>query len=568
MNNYFGIDIEKQRAALLKSEVAKPLIDNIIKKADNAQNKEYPVIKMSEYMLFYETGNRTDFENKYYERRDDLASLSAALWLTNDKKYVKPLVDAIFTICDEYTWCLPAHAGMEKNPAPTEIVSRIDLANGETAKILTEIAVLNGDILPKYVNERIEYELRKRIIEGLKKECGWERSTSNWASVCSSCSASVLLHFGTEEEIKEFMPRLYKAIDNFLKGYEDDGCCKEGIIYWSYGFGHFLYFAQLVHTFTDGKKNYFDNPKIKNIAMFPQKVRMGQTKVYSVSDSSLNYYTDTKNLSFLRKIYGKDILYPEIALGTHQDNIFSVTGLLWFDTDYKADEWPFDTTYFENSQIFVKRSKKYSFAAKGGTNSEPHNHNDIGSFMIVDKNDNVPIADVGRGEYTKDTFNPDTRYTIFMNGSQGHSVPVINAKYQMAGTEYRAKNVKAEQSRFSLDIEGAYEDGIIERIDRTFEFTEDSVILNDEFDYSENTESICERLVSFVKPQICDGFVTLGSTKILFEKGNFEVCIGSESYDTGRQGDGKKTAYYIDFKPYKKLINKFRIEIKIGENSK
>ena len=568
MNNYFGIDFEKQRTALLMSEAARPMIDGIIKKADDALKKTYQVLKMSEYMLFYETGDRGVFETKYYERRNDCSSLSAALWLTEDEKYLKALVDAIFAICDEYTWCLPAHLGMEKNPTPAEIVSCIDLANGETAKILTEIAVLNGDMLPEYVSERIEYELRRRIIAGLKKECGWERSTSNWASVCACCSASVLLHFGTKDEITEFMPRLYKAIDNFLKGYEEDGCCKEGIIYWSYGFGHFLYVAQLIQNFTDGRKKYFDDLKVKNIATFPQKVRMGKTKVYSVSDSITNYYADTKNLSFLRKIYGKNILYPELCLGEHQDNIFSLTGLLWFDTDYKADKWPFDVEYFENSEIYIRRNEKYSFAAKGGTNGEPHNHNDVGSFMIVDQNDNVPIADLGRGEYTKDTFNPDTRYTMFVNGSQGHSVPIINGKHQVAGTGYKAKNVEVEKNRFSIDIEGAYEKGIVNRIHRAFEFEEDTIILDDEFEYSENTESVCERFISFIKPQIYDGFLMLENTKILFENQDFEVGIGTESYDTGRQGDGKKTAYYIDFKPYKKLINKFRIEIKIGENSK
>ena len=149
------------------------------------------------------------------------------------------------------------------------------------------------------------------------------------------------------------MPKLYKAIDNFLIGYDDDGCCKEGFGYWSYGFGHFLYFAQLAYTFSGGKKNYFENEKIKKIAMFPQKMRMGKSNIYCMADSRQGFFADIKNLSLLRRIYGKEILYPELSLASQKDRVYSVMGLLWFDTDYKADKWPFGTEYFEKSQIYI-----------------------------------------------------------------------------------------------------------------------------------------------------------------------------------------------------------------------
>ena len=563
MNNYYGIDFDKQREALLKSESASPIIQNIINKADEALGKSYIPIKMSEFMRFYDDGDRRAYEKKYYERRNDCVSIAAALWLTEDEKYIKPLIDTICLVCDEYTWCLPAHANMENNPSPETIVSRIDLANGETSKVLTEISVLVGDRLPGYVNERIEFELRRRIIEGLKSEnYGWQNSTSNWAAVCGGSSAAVLIHFGTDDEIRLFMPTLYKAMDNFLRGYENDGCCREGIAYWSYGFGHFLYFAKLIHTYTAGEKNYFTDEKVKNIAKFFQKIRMGKRKAYCMSDSIQDYYADIKNLSFLRKIYGKDILYPEISLAAHEDNIYSLTGLLWLDADYTKDIWPLETTYFEDAQIYIKRTPQYSFAAKGGTNGEPHNHNDIGSFMIVDNDDNIPVLDPGRSQYCRDSFMPQTRYKIFVNGSQGHSVPIINGKYQTEGIENKAENVVAGENFFSLDIQGGYEEGVINKIHRIFEFCEDSVVMTDEFVLSENTESISERFISESMPEIEDGIVSLGRTKLLFEKGKYDVDYGSASYILAGE---ERTIYYIDFKQQDGILQKFRIEIKMAE---
>ena len=89
--------------------------------------------------------------------------------------------------------------------------------------------------------------------------------------------------------------------------------------------------------------------------------------------------------------------------------------------------------------------------------------------------------------------------------------------------------------------------------------------MTDLFEYSDNTESICERLISFIEPEICDGFIGLGDTKIFFEKDKFSASVGSESYNTGLEDKGKKTVYYIDFKPFKGLPECFGIEIKIGD---
>ena len=549
MKNYFGINFDKQKEAILNCSAIKHFVAEIISKADSAAGKTYPALKMSEYMLFYETGDRSTYEKKYFERRSDCAYLSAALWLTEDKKYVSPLINAIFTICDEYTWCSPAHVHMEKNPSPEKIVGFVDLFNGETARLLTETVAVNSEKLPSYVNERISYEIRRRVIEGLKNSSfWWEKATNNWAAVCAGCSAAALLHFGTEEEINTLMPRLYNAIDGFLSGFENDGCCTEDFMYWNYGFGHFLYFAKLLYTFTDGKKNYFDLPKVKNIGMFPQKIRMGKTKVYCVSDCDPGYEISLGSICLLRSIYGKDILYPTPNLPIKKLNVFSLKELLWFDANYKADDLKAETVIFENSEWYVKRGKLFSFGAKGGNNDEPHNHNDIGSLMIVKNDGSVPIADLGRGEYRNGTFDPSIRYTLFVNGSQGHSVPIINGKNQLAGSTYKAANVCAGENFFSLDIEGAYEKGAIEKLNRHFEITNSSVILTDTFKLTSETDSICERFISLIEPQICDGFVSLGDTKICFEKGKYEVTLSSETYDTRMNADGLKTAYIIDFK--------------------
>lgn len=562
MKRYYGVDFEKQREKLLKSKTAKQIIDPIIEKADAALGKVYECLKMSEYTLFIETGDRTVYERKYFERRHDCSYISIAYWLTEDEKYIKPLIDGVFRICDEFTWCLPAHVGLNTNPSIEFIKTHIDLFQAETGRLLTDIDVLVGDKLPYYVRERISDEVRKRLIEPLKRrDFGWHMDcTNNWAAVCAGGTGVALLHYGTEAEISHYLPKLYNAMENFLSGFNEDGCCMEGYAYWNYGFGYFVIFARMILDYTNGEVNYFKREKVKKIAAYVQKTRMGKKKIASFSDGGDTFTFSPGLMSYLKEVYPDDIALPDLELATTRGNVYSMKEVLWFDTDYKEDEYKEGTAYFDGAQWFIKRGKKFSFAAKAGHNDEPHNHNDIGSFMIVAEGDDIPLADLGCGVYNAFTFHPDYRYKMIQNSSAGHSVPIINGEFQKEGKEYCGKNVEATDTTFSVDIEGAYEAGIIDKIHREFEVKENSVTVNDKFTYSDKTKSITERFVSWNKPEVCDGFVDLKTAQILFDKEKYTVSFKEDTMRNHANTEDVPV-YLVDFEPVNEKETDFSFEI-------
>ena len=272
MKCYYGVDLKKQREKLLKSDVAQIIIKNVIARADDALGEEYKALKISDYMLFIETGDRKTFEREYFRRRNNCSYISIAYWLTEDEKYKKNLIDLIFYICDEYTWCLPAHADLGNEPDVEYVVGQIDLFQAETGRLLTDIYVMLSDKLPYYVKNRIEYELRRRIIVPVQTRSYWwqdELCTNNWSAVCAGGTGVAVLHFATDEEKKKILPLLDGAMKTFLKGYRDDGCCLEGYSYWNYGFGYYLIYAMAMLDYSKGEVNMFDNPKVKQIAFYP-----------------------------------------------------------------------------------------------------------------------------------------------------------------------------------------------------------------------------------------------------------------------------------------------------------
>ena len=115
------------------------------------------------------------------------------------------------------------------------------------------------------------------------------------------------------------------------------------------------------------------------------------------------------------------------------------------------------------------------------------------------------LADLGCGEYTKAYFSGE-RYSIFCNGSFGHSVPIVNGCGQSEGAEHAAKvlSFSADGGRavLALEIAGAYDCPGLESLVRRFEFDGgEKLAVMDSFAFSRGDDAdghvtIIERFVT------------------------------------------------------------------------
>ena len=567
MKNYYNIDFDAKKKEILSCEEYKPLIDQILTRANKTLETQYNIDKISKYMEYYTTGRRRDEE--YFERRNNAMALAIAYYLYEDERYLNELIDLIHIICNEFTWVIPAHNHFEENPTMDLIIHRIDLFQAETARALTEIAVLLHDKLPYFMVERIEYELRRRIFVAFKNYPYFhsaESQLNNWSAVCMGGSAAALLHFGTKEEIDEILPRLIKGLDRYLEGLPTDGCCQEGVSYWNFGFSAYSYFANILYNYSNGKINYVHNDKIDKLALFPQKVKLNKDMTVSFADAGAGFIFSPGFACYLKRTY-EGVKLPELDHATMFFNsITSIPAFFWLDKEYKADADSLGTSYLDDAQWYVNRKEKFSFATKGGHNYEPHNHNDLGSFLIVVGTD-MPLCDLGAPEYIR-YKHYDDRIVNLNFSSKGHSVPIINGQYQCLGKEYKSEVIKAEENVFSIDLQGAYEKGLINKINRTFTINDDGVLLKDIFEYSEKTETVTERFVTRTEPKVLDGEIDLGTASILFDKDLYSVTISEDSYTSHRNMAGspyiKVMVYLIDFTAKNENQTEFDFEIKIN----
>jgi len=174
--------------------------------------------------------------------------------------------------------------------------------------------------------------------------------------------------------------------------------------------------------------------------------------------------------------------------------------------------------WFPGIQVLASRMEEGSdeglyLAAKGGTNGESHNHNDIGSFVVYC--DGKPaFIDIGTGVYEKRTFSKH-RYEIPQIQSLYHNLPIIGGEGQKNGLEFKAQDVvyacTDEQMTMTLNLRGAYpaETGIESwQRDFTFDRANDTVTVTDDFALTEEKE-VQLVLITAAASTFADGEMTV-----------------------------------------------------------
>ena len=520
-------------------------------------------LNFSKFKLFHETGNRLDYENEYMIHRSRLNLMAAMALSDESEEWLEAVEDILWAICDEVTWAFPAY--IAKDADVDAMLTRLDLFAAETAIALSEICYLLKDRLHPIVFERVQYELKRRVITPHMKTVMTYRS--NWSAVCACGLCSAIVHSGTREEFEEAKEALVCSAYDFLDSYTEDGCCLEGPTYWSYGFSHFCFLAQMLREQTDGEIDLFREEKVKNIALYMQKTSLEEDYVVPFGDAShryrfeyclvnlLNYeyeefaaptpemlalheYGDSRErfARFMRDFYWTEEVLPPKKT---QDGMVKWSGAGWSEQSEKNQTNRFEV--FEKSQQYIRRFDNFIFAAKGGHNAEPHNHNDIGSFIIFSDGQYL-LDDLGWAEYDNKYFT-SARYDNICASSLGHSVPIINGKAQLPGSDRKASATLVE-NRISLDISSAYE---VTRFSRDFVFKEnDTIEIEDCFE--DDKLQITERFVTRVKPELLEGDVRIGPLTVTCES-PCRVQISSQEFQPRVLGDLNiiETAYFIDF---------------------
>ena len=522
-------------AEVRESEVYRPLREGLLEKWEKEGRNPIPALNYSAYRRFHYDGDRDEYEKPYFTRRRALDVCALLVLIYPEKEeYLVQLMDLIYAVCDEYTWCLPAHQtelGKNNN-------RHIDLFAAETGMCLSEIYTLLSDRLEPLIADRIRVEVDRRIVQSfLDTTFFWERVGTNWAAVCAG-SVSCTFMLMRPDLMPQVEERFTTAMQYFLGGFGPDGVCEEGFAYWCYGFGFFTVWADMYRTFTEGAEDWFKPDKVKAVAPFLSRMYLTEGCTVSFSDTGRTGRYSPGILHYLKDEYPDTVAVPDPAYMEMMDACGRwctfLRSFTWLKAEHLAPaaEASGEMTYYAPSVSWlIKRSAAYSFAAKGGHNSEPHNHHDVGSFILA-KDGRQILTDPGGGIYSRQYFS-GPRYTFVSCGSHGHSVPYFGTDadraekgffygYQKDGKQFRAVDVSFEGDTFTLDIAPAYGEAFVRRVTRIFTFGENGFTLRDEFDVDSGIP-ITERLVSLTPFEVGEGCAVTDLATLTYDPALYEV---------------------------------------------
>lgn len=543
--------------------------EDIFNRAERLYKKTYankPVnpLSYSDYKLVYKNGDRIKYETAYFDRVTRLAILQVLA--LKDDNYLDDLEEVLSSICDCFTWVLPAH---NLNKDNTFDYTVIDLFSGEVALYLSETVYVLGDKLSADIKNRIKISIKSKIVDNFESRTYfWETCSTNWAAVCA-CGTGLAYLYLFPERFSLVKARIFSAMENFVGGISCDGVVDEGAGYWQYGFGMFAVFFDVYVQLTGERPAILDNPKIKKTLEFMQKAYLGNGEFLPFADGGQKGMYCNYNINYaIKNLFGDDYVMPPCkdvyALADAVDRNYHVrlkaydyrllNGINKFGKFERKDDEVFNV-YYKSSEWFIDKNAKYAFVAKCGHNCEKHNHNDIGCFALIAGGERV-ISDLGAGMYTWEYFNdrsPENgRYSkkIFTCGSWSHSVPVINGEPQVEGRRgedwkgdrYCGKVIEVGEKKFKVDIARAYRDGAASSVIVEYLLKENGIDVN--YACKDIKNDISFRFITEEKPLVTDGGVKIGCA-ILKSKSGILPTVEEYRYAVNEENDS--IAYAVDF---------------------
>ncbi|MFD0618689.1 heparinase II/III family protein [Paenibacillus sp. GCM10027629] len=519
----------------------------------------------SDFILFGSTGDRTIYQSKRDQLYSGLHTFSLLAMADSRPEWITGLENAIWNICNEFTWVLPAHVGLYHNQYPNQIWDQpkmpretVDLAAAHIGFTLAEIIHLMGDRMHPWVVERAKAEIHRRIFEVYFHDPvpqNWELKTNNWPAVCASSIGAAAIYLEQDsEKLSGMLWRVINVLRAYLSGFDEQGATPEGPAYWQYGFSHFVYFAELLKERTQGRISLLEDKKIEQISLFPQFCMLGGGKVVNFSDSAEQVKWNTGVIHRLQS-YAPALQMPESTTWltpTSNSWLDNARLMLWSpdrtesQTETRRDSGRIEERIFEGNQWAISKvtdakGRMIAFAAKGGYNEEPHNHNDLGHFILHVDGRSV-LADMGLGVYTRQYFQPEYRYAQLNAGSHGHSVPIVDGCTQGFGRQFNTEMTghyqTNEEMAVTLDLTKAYACTSLRQLTRQFVWKRTLnetpyLVIRDQVSFSNQPTSFQEVFISSVQPmKTVPGQLELSDVTLFYEESEWSAEIGSVTLDS------------------------------------
>ena len=466
-----------------------PSWSRVIKSAEKKLAEPIPDSPDSLFLDFSKTGNRTRWQRVAWRRRGRVKDFVVAECLEDKGRFLRAFEQTARAICAERTWVMPAHDRSLRNFNNQAI--DIDLASSHLAASLATARYLLQDRISPETRELIRENVMTRVLTPFREMATptrrpnwWMLGTNNWNAVClAGVTVTALATLESPADRAYYIAAAARFSHNFLKGFTPDGYCTEGVGYWNYGFGNYVTFTEAVLQATGGRVDLLRREAARLPATYGTRIEIVGRVCPAFADCGVNSRPSSQILWYVNRRLGLGIpeydhVGPSPSGNLHEammrgfDNYARLT-----DPAPPSGVGPGLRTWFKDAGILICRpadgGPSFGIAAKGGNNHEHHNHNDVGSYVVVVGSRPV-LLDPGGEVYTSRTFSR-RRYESNVLNSFGHPVPRVAGQLQRTGKQARGEVLESSFTEttdtLTLDIRSAYDVKALKRLERTFVYS-------------------------------------------------------------------------------------------------
>ncbi len=424
----------------------------------------------------------------YNARRKALSSLVLAEAAEKKGRFLEDIINGIWCICEESTWQLPDGRGLRDFENP-----KFDVNSARTAALISLSVQGFRKDLPTVLKKRALYEIRRRVLTPFSD--ARQLTPENIAHTLLACM------FTEPDEAKRraVVDKTLAALEVLLGEYTKDGIKaknEQSLYRWS---AYIFDILEILYNVTDQKISVYSDERVKFVAdsIYKSHIGSGGFSEKLTEEDGARAYLFGKRMDYkkLMDFGASEYLKIDEKSLPESTNLFHKLYSVKYASEIAGYGDNFDEQecgYIDNMDLFVRKTKDFSVAVKGGASS-------AGNFMAYLENE---------------------PYVVDLEKS--HNLPTVNGFTQFADTKKAV--VEKMDNGISIDLTRTYpkDAGIVSWM-RSVEAEEKYVIITDDYEL-EKAEDIRIIMIMRNKPILSEDRILIGNGAIVWD-GNLALRV-------------------------------------------
>ncbi|MGW4897034.1 heparinase, partial [Kitasatospora sp. NPDC004240] len=283
------------RTAWSAAHLDRPTLDALRERATHDLTTPWPLPLASGFARYARDGNRDGYESAVFTRQHRLSRAAVMAAVTLDARWLDEVADGVTLLCEQSTWCWPAHDDTFGRGAVVPDVHRpfLDLGAGEVAAQLAWIDhLLACPLDERYpgLRARIRHEADVRVLTPFTARRDWHwlglsGDVHNWSAwIHGNVLVAALVLMPDGEPRTHAVDLAVAGLEHYLASIPADGAIDEGSLYWWQGACRALEALDVLHHATAGALGGDLGGAVRETIAFPHRMHLGGDWYVNVAD--------------------------------------------------------------------------------------------------------------------------------------------------------------------------------------------------------------------------------------------------------------------------------------------